>query len=129
MHLLKAIRTITTLGSLFATAATMPATNVSVVEGALEPRDELADKTAIVNEYSGSSCGGAAFSFTQTRGANACRAVTMNTASIQVSAKYVFMISYNFIKASWSLPIRSVRDQESLADSFQWLFHEYVERE
>ena len=87
MHFLKKSLAVTILGTLSANiaAAPAPAANASSVESSPEP---LTDHTAIVNAYSGGSCGGSNTQFTVSgAGTSTCHAVGGN--SIQVSAKYV----------------------------------------
>ena len=91
MHFLKESVAMIILGALSANItaspapAPAPAANASSVIASPEP---LTDHTAIVNIYSGGSCGGSNTQFTASgAGANICHSGGGN--SIQVSAKYV----------------------------------------
>lgn len=89
MHFLKTLGGISTLYALLTTCATMPAPAPVAgdlsAERNLGSRDELTDKTAIVNVYSGDSCAGGT-QFTQVNGGARCHVNGGN--SIEVSAKY-----------------------------------------
>lgn len=94
MHLLKELGAMTIFGVLIATTAAAPApaaaADGSPAANPLNARAALTDHTAIVNVYTGDSCGGSASSFTASgSGTSVCHPVG-NARSIQVSAKYVY---------------------------------------
>lgn len=97
MHFLKTFGGISTLYAVLTTCATMLAQAAAAgdlsAESNLKSRDESTDKTAIVNVYSGGTCGGGSTSFTQVNGGAICHFNGGN--SIEVSAKYA-NIYYKF---------------------------------
>lgn len=93
MHFVKNFAAITALGAFLATSvaspAPAPAANAS---NALKAREELANE-AIVNVYSGDTCGGSSSSYTVV-GGSLCQAVS-NARSIEVSEKYVYTFLFD----------------------------------
>lgn len=92
MHFIKAFNGISVLCALLATAAATPApvlapaADDSSSETSLKSRNELSDNVAVVDVYSGRTCGGSVQQVKQVNGGAQC--YVLGGQSIDVSLKY-----------------------------------------